>query len=216
MGQASGTIDADTENRSRDADTRRRILDAAIDCFTQFGNAKTSLNDVARVSGLTRQTIYRHFPGRSGLLEAVDQLEDQRLRLEVAAIGQRSRSFEDFVAGLVRTQVALAQRYGTRQHLIELDRGLFQALFLSHERKIARLREMVAPQLELAWRRGELHDAVRLDEAAEWVAISLAGVTSLTTATSFDLDDPVSVGRFFARHLCQGLVRSSQRPSDSP
>jgi hypothetical protein len=143
-------------------------------------------------------------------LEAVDRLEDERLRLEAAAIGQRSRSFEEFVAELVQTQVAAAQRYRTRQHLIELDRGLFQSLFLLHERKISRLCGMIAPQLELARQRGELHSTVNVDQAGEWVAISLASVTSLTTAATFDLDDPAAVGRFFARHLCRGLVRTSQ------
>ena len=209
MDQVNRTDEA-VEVTTREAETRRRILDAAIECFVQFGNDKTTLDDVARVAGLTRQTIYRYFPGRSALLEAVDRLEDQRLRRQAAAIGQRSRTLEDFVAGMVETQVAVALRYRTRQHLLDLDRGLFQSMFLVHQRKIGRLREMVTPQLEAARRRGELHPSVDLAEAAEWLAISLASVTSLTSADTFDLDDPASVGRFFARHLCRGLVRPAR------
>ena len=60
--------------------TRLRILEAAVACFTQFGNERTTLNDVARVASVTRQTIYRYFPDRAALLEAVRDLEEQRLR----------------------------------------------------------------------------------------------------------------------------------------
>jgi AcrR family transcriptional regulator len=208
--QVKRTTDDRAENSveisGREAETRARILDAAVDCFVQFGNDKTTLDDVARVAGLTRQTIYRYFPGRSALLEAVDRLEDERLRHQAAAIGRRSRSLEEFVAGMVETQVAVAQRYRTRQHLLELDRGLFQSMILVQQRKIGRLREMVAPELAAARRRGELPAGLDLAEAAEWLAISLASVTSLTGAETFDLDDPASVGRFYARHLCRGLV----------
>jgi AcrR family transcriptional regulator len=210
----NGTDEA-VETTGREAETRRRILDAAIECFVQLGNERTTLDDVARVAGLTRQTIYRYFPGRSALLEAVDRLEDERLRQEAADIGRRSGSLEAFVAAMVETQVAVAQRYRTRQHLLELDRGLFQSIFLAQPRKIRRLREMVAPQLEVARGRGELPAWLDLAEAAEWLAISLASVTSLTGADTFDLDDPASVGRFYARHLCRGLVQPVPRPSPS-
>jgi AcrR family transcriptional regulator len=192
-----------------EADTRIRILDAAITCFTEFGNEKTSLNDVARVAGLARQTIYRYFPDRRSLLEAVQELEDARLRDEVASLGARSPSFETFVAELVAARVAASGRYRTREHLLALDRGLVQSLFLSRDHRLGLIRDLVAPELARARRRGELAGGVDLAEAAEWIAIALSGLSTLTAATTFDVDDPVAVGRFYARRICHGLVAPS-------
>lgn len=197
---------ARVEETADGGDTRVRILDAAILCFTQFGNDKTTLNDVARVAGLARQTIYRYFSDRRALLEAVQELEDGRLRAKVAVIAESAPTLESFLQGLVEARVATRSRYRTRQHLLELDRGLVHSLFLSREHTLSLIRELIAPQLEAAGRRGELVDGLDLDQAAEWIAITLTTLGTLTTSTSFDLDDPTEVGRFYARHICRGLV----------
>ncbi|HLG67731.1 MAG TPA: helix-turn-helix domain-containing protein [Acidimicrobiales bacterium] len=190
---------------------RARILEAAVACFTHFGNDKTTINDVARVARLSRQTVYRHFPGRTALLEAVQELEEQRLRREADALGAQAPSLEAFLTALIEARASTAQRYRTRQHLIEQDRGLFQSLFLSSDRRVGLLRDLVAPQLRAARRRGELRADVDLAEAAEWVAITVSTVPTLTDATSFDLDDPAAVGRFYARHICRGLLAAPAR-----
>lgn len=54
-----------------DSEARERIVRAASRCIAQFGPAKTSLTDVASELGVTRQTVYRHFPTTSSLLNAV-------------------------------------------------------------------------------------------------------------------------------------------------
>jgi AcrR family transcriptional regulator len=49
---------------------RERILEIAKDAFTRSG-ANVSLDDVARQAGIGAGTLYRHFPTRDALLEAV-------------------------------------------------------------------------------------------------------------------------------------------------
>jgi AcrR family transcriptional regulator len=56
--------------------TRRALLDAAADLFTERGFAKTSLDDIAAVARVTKGAIYHHFASKPGLLEALfDELE---------------------------------------------------------------------------------------------------------------------------------------------
>lgn len=43
--------------------TERRVLDAVDTCCTQWGWTKTTIDDIARVSGVSRATLYRLFPG---------------------------------------------------------------------------------------------------------------------------------------------------------
>ncbi len=52
-------------------EARRRIVEAATACLDRAGLAKTSLSDVAAEAGVTRQTVYRYFPGLADILRAV-------------------------------------------------------------------------------------------------------------------------------------------------
>lgn len=54
----------------RQQETRRRIVDAAIELHQTLGPARTTLSDVARLAGVQRHTLYRHFPDERALLLA--------------------------------------------------------------------------------------------------------------------------------------------------
>jgi AcrR family transcriptional regulator len=57
---------------------RERILEVAKEVFTRDG-ASASLDDIARRSGIGNATLYRHFPTRDDLIEAVYRNEVEKL-----------------------------------------------------------------------------------------------------------------------------------------
>ena len=57
---------------------RERILEVAKEAFTRSG-ANASLDDIAKEAGVGPGTLYRHFPTRGALLEAVYRTEVERL-----------------------------------------------------------------------------------------------------------------------------------------
>jgi AcrR family transcriptional regulator len=57
---------------------RQRILEVAKEAFTRSG-ANTSLDDIARQAEVGAGTLYRHFPTRDALLEAVYRTEVAKL-----------------------------------------------------------------------------------------------------------------------------------------
>lgn len=57
---------------------RERILEVAKEAFTHSG-ADTSLDEVAKEAGVGAGTLYRHFPTREALLEAVYRSEVEKL-----------------------------------------------------------------------------------------------------------------------------------------
>src|SRR6478736_5024307 len=66
--------------RPKRADARRnyeKVLAAARDAFAEGGEA-TSLEEIARRAGVGIGTLYRHFPNRQALLEAlyVNEVEE--------------------------------------------------------------------------------------------------------------------------------------------
>jgi AcrR family transcriptional regulator len=77
-GHPSG--DADPPRPMR-ADARRnfeRLVAAAREAFTEHG-AEASLDDIARRAGVGPGTLYRHFPDRVALMEAVYRADFSRI-----------------------------------------------------------------------------------------------------------------------------------------
>src|SRR6202162_6488502 len=66
---------------------RERLLEVAKEAFTRSG-PNASLDDIAREAGVGAGTLYRHFPTRDALIEAV-------YRTEVEKLAAAERKFSD-------------------------------------------------------------------------------------------------------------------------
>jgi AcrR family transcriptional regulator len=66
---------------------RERVLEVAKEAFTRSG-ADASLDDIAKQAGVGAGTLYRHFPSREALIEAV-------YRTEVEKLAAAERNFAD-------------------------------------------------------------------------------------------------------------------------
>jgi AcrR family transcriptional regulator len=62
----------------RQDQTRRRIVEAAIDLHSTVGPARTSVSAIAERAGVQRHTYYRHFPDDRSLLMACSGLYESR------------------------------------------------------------------------------------------------------------------------------------------
>ena len=60
------------------AETRRRIVEAAVDLHSRVGPARTTFSMVAEQAGVQRHTLYAHFPDERSLLMACSGLVDER------------------------------------------------------------------------------------------------------------------------------------------
>jgi AcrR family transcriptional regulator len=54
----------------RKAETRRRIVEAAVDLHTTVGPSQTSIASIAQRAGVQRHTVYAHFPDEPSLFAA--------------------------------------------------------------------------------------------------------------------------------------------------
>src|SRR6202161_2125888 len=57
---------------------RERVLEVSKQAFTRYG-ASASLDDIAKEAGVGAGTLYRHFPTRDALIEAVYRSEVEKL-----------------------------------------------------------------------------------------------------------------------------------------
>jgi AcrR family transcriptional regulator len=114
---------------------RERILDVAKGAFTRHG-AATSLDDIAKQAGVGAGTLYRHFPTRDALIEAVYRSEVEKLvaaaRGFIAAMSpiESLRAwlllFVDYIAAKHIIAPALNSVAGGPSRLYEGSRSLVQ------------------------------------------------------------------------------------------
>ena len=79
---------------------RERILDVAKHAFTRFG-ANASLDDIAKKANVGPGTLYRHFPTREALLEAVYRTEVEKLAAAERKFAETLPSIEALRAWLL-------------------------------------------------------------------------------------------------------------------
>ena len=100
----------------RRAETRRRIVEAAVDLHTTVGPARTSTTAIAERAGVQRHTVYAHFPDEHALFGACSQhwraanpFPDGERWWRIADPGQRLRAaLRDVYAWYERVEDALA------------------------------------------------------------------------------------------------------------
>jgi AcrR family transcriptional regulator len=79
-----------------------RILEAAVQQVEDFGVRRFTIDDVARRVGVSRVTIYRHFPKKDRLIEAVLLHELHRFLREIDAAIESCETLEErLVEGFV-------------------------------------------------------------------------------------------------------------------
>jgi len=91
---------------------RERILEVAKEAFTRSG-ANASLDDIAKETGVGAGTLYRHFPTRDALIEAV-------YRTEVEKLAAAERKFAEAMPPLeaLRAWMLLFVDYIAAKHII--------------------------------------------------------------------------------------------------
>jgi AcrR family transcriptional regulator len=58
------------QRAERQQETRRRIVEAAVELHTTLGPSRTTVSAIAKRAGVTRPTVYAHFPDDRSLLQA--------------------------------------------------------------------------------------------------------------------------------------------------
>jgi len=96
------------------ADTRRRIVEAAVDLHSSVGPARTTVSMIAERAGVQRHTFYAHFPDERSLSMACSGLTQERDPLPEAGAW---RTIEDRHE---RLRVGLSALYGWYERNAEL------------------------------------------------------------------------------------------------
>jgi len=118
---------------------RGRILEVAKEAFTRDG-AAASLEDIAKTAGIGPGTLYRHFPTRDALIEAVYRSEVEKLAVAqerfaaamapLEALRAWMLLFIDHVSEKKLILPVMETVAGGSARLIEGSRGLIHSTFV--------------------------------------------------------------------------------------
>jgi AcrR family transcriptional regulator len=188
------------------SEPRERVLAGAYDCVGRFGMGKTTIDDVARASGVSRATIYRLFPGgREELLratvgwemnhfftrlaEAVADAPDLRSRLELGlAFARRS---------VLEHAVLLRVLHSEPDLLLPL-------MTVEQHRVLGFITVYLRPLLDAEQAAGRVRPGVDLDAAADYVARMLLSL--IGSPGRWDLSDPDVVRVLVRDELLGGIL----------
>lgn len=110
-----------------------RIRAATIACVARFGLTKTTVEDIARESGLSRATIYRAHPGgREALLQDALVGEICRFFDELATLLDQHDDLEDLVVVGLGASLRFLQEHAALRAIVTLEPGLLLSHFAFH------------------------------------------------------------------------------------
>ena len=106
------------------ADERRRaILQCAARLFSHYGQAKTTVADIAREAQVGIGTVYLVFPSKEAIVEELSSTAHDRVleAMKDVAEARAGDSFSERLAGVLEKRVAMFQRLAEEgQHACEL------------------------------------------------------------------------------------------------
>src|SRR5438309_10679576 len=130
---------------------RERILEVAKQAFTRYG-ANARLDDIAKEAGVGAGTLYRHFPTRDALIEAVYRTEVEKLaaaekkfsesRPPIEALRAWMLLFVDYIATKQIIGPALNSLVGGPSKLYEGSRGQIQGAIDSLVKRAIKSRDI--------------------------------------------------------------------------
>jgi AcrR family transcriptional regulator len=151
---------------------RERILEVAKEAFTRSG-ANASLDDIARQSGVGAGTLYRHFPTRDALLEAVYRTEVEKLAAAEKKFAESMPPIEALRAWMMLFVDYIATKKIIAPALNAMVGGHSKVIEASYAQTQAAIRALVKRAIESGEMRRDI-DAVDLLKALVGVAFMSA------------------------------------------
>ena len=164
-----------TELRADAARNREALLEAATRTFAASGT-EPSMRAIARAAGVGIATLYRHFPTREALVDAVYQDQVQRLTQGAGALLRQVPPREAMRAWLDLFGDWLSTKHG----MIDTLRSMIDSGEIAHTETRDELLAAIAGILDA----GKVAGDLRSDVAVEDIAASAIGIFTVTGGRS--------------------------------
>jgi AcrR family transcriptional regulator len=185
-------------------DVQSRILSAACDLIARRGIASTTVEEVAREAGVSRATVYRHFPGgRDELLAAVSASEALGFLDRLAAALAPAEDLESFLTGAILFSRQAVDGHEMLQAVLAKEPELVaKGLSVGAGLLLSKIGEFMLAHLSGR----AIREDVDVKEAADYLARMTLSVVA--SPAGWDLAEPATVRELVRSQLLGGLTGS--------
>ncbi|MDQ1519182.1 MAG: hypothetical protein QOI55_255 [Actinomycetota bacterium] len=185
---------------------RDRVLAGAYTCVTRYGLAKTTIDDVVKESGVSRATVYRHFPGgRDELLHATVAWELARYFNELADAVRDAPDLAHLLEdGLVFARRSVQEHEVLQKMLVTEPERLLPLLTTEAGKTLPFIAAFLHPYQAREAQAGRIRPGVDLERAADYLARGILAIIGV--AGRWDFQDPDQVRDVVRNELLGGIV----------
>lgn len=181
---------------------RERLLQATYSCVARYGIAKTTVEDAAREAGVSRATVYRHFPGgKDQLVRETILWESARFFARLTPLVEGASSLGELLEELVVFGHRAIEEHDVLQKVLQTEPELLlPQLTVGSAALVAIIKSLLLPWLADA----SLAPGTTAEQAGDHLArmlLSLIGAPG-----RWDLADPDDVRRLVQHHLLAGIA----------
>ena len=187
---------------------REKILETAVMLQVREGLQAVSMRAVAARIGVTPMSLYRHFPDRDALVDAIAERGIDRLAEYFESTARRPRALQGMIAGFLEFALQEPQLYEVAFHRRRAKLRAFPDDFAARR---SRAFELLRGAVEQEMSAGSLNDDDPLEVALSIWAHGL-GLVALYTVGRFGSDES-AFRRIYARsfgRLLNGLSRPAK------
>lgn len=150
--------------------TRRQILEAARQVFSEKGYHRTSMDDIAHASGTSKGALYFHFHSKEELFHALVEEFARILAEEVAQAIQRERGAVAKVEAALRTVLEAASRHRQLAKIVLIEwNGLGPAFAERRYQLRSLMADLIKTQLDEAVQEGRIPPVDTTITAYAWL-----------------------------------------------
>ena len=110
-----------TAQDGRATETRDRLVDAAFQAVERFGLSRFTMDDVARLAGVSRQSVYRYFDSKDALIVALVAREEETFLHGVREAHGRHEALEDALREGILFCLRTAREHPLLDRLLESE-----------------------------------------------------------------------------------------------
>jgi AcrR family transcriptional regulator len=188
----------------RDAElNRRRIMDAARQVFGERG-LEATLDEVAREAGLGVGTVYRRFPDKEALVEALFEESFAQVVAQAEQALESPDPWDGVVALLTQMAGLQASNRGLRDVMLSESSG---------RDRVAKMRDRIKPLVEQLFERAQQQGKLRGDLRASDVPALLM---MISVTVEFGGQARPNLWRRYLAMLLDGLSVRRDEPSELP
>ncbi len=185
-------------------DARDRLIDAAERCFSRFGAAKTTLEDIAAEAGVSRATVYRYFDGGRDEIVLGVVLREAYAFLEILQrrVQRESELSNAIVEGVLFTVASVRKNEQLAILFAPEVAGQTSTIAGASTALFEITTDFLRPVFESARQENEMRPGIEAEDAAEFVLRMILSLLSVSGPRARS----AAKEREFVLRFCAGAI----------